>query len=588
MISDPTTLRRLFAYATPYRGRMFWAVLGMIVYAVGSAGLAYLIKPIFDSVLPNQQNVGRIAWAIVGVYLLKGVGSYVSSYLMADVGQRVVMDLRNALYRHILNQSASFFAHGATGRLLSRISNDVGQVQQAVSETVGDLARETLALVGYSALLFYYDARLTIVCLTGAPLIIYPLIRLGHRVRRTTRRSQEALEQISHLSTEAFTGHRIVKAFATEGHEAERFNRAGYHLFRTNMKVTAALSSLPPLMELLGGFGMAAALVYGSAQIASGNLTPGQFALFIGTLFLMYGPAKKLSRVNANLQQAVAASERIFEMLDTHTEVVEPPGATPIAPFQQTIEFRGVGFGYDDGPGRILRNVSFAVRAGQMIAIVGRSGAGKTTLVNLLPRFYDVSSGMILIDDVDIRRVTVASLRRQIGIVTQDTVLFDDSIGKNIAYGSADATPQQIEAAARAANAHDFIATLPHAYDTMIGERGQRLSGGQRQRVAIARALLKNAPILVLDEATSALDTESELLVQEALANLLMNRTSFVIAHRLSTIRRADAIVVLEHGRVVEIGRHEELLANPEGTYATLYQLQLLEGRRSDRRMVPS
>jgi len=588
MTGTAATLRRLFAYATPYRGRMFWAVLGMIVYAVGSAGLAYLIKPIFDNVLPKQQDVGRIAWAIVVVYLLKGIGSYVSSYLMADVGQRVVMDLRNGLYRHILNQSASFFAHGATGRLLSRINNDVGQVQQAVSETVGDLARETLALVGYAALLFYYDARLTIVCLTGAPLIVYPLSRLGQRVRRTTRRSQEALEQISHLSTEAFTGHRIVKAFATEGHEAEKFNRAGYHLFRTNMKVTAALSSLPPLMELFGGFGMAAALVYGSRQIAGGNLTPGQFALFIGTLFLMYGPLKKLSRVNANLQQAIAASERIFEMLDTHTEVVEQPGAPPIAPFERTIEFRDVGFGYEDGPGRILRHVSFSVRAGQMIAIVGRSGAGKTTLVNLLPRFFDVSSGMILIDGIDIRQVSIASLRQQIGIVTQDTVLFDDSIGRNIAYGSEHATPPQIEAAARAANAHDFIASLPAGYDTMIGERGQRLSGGQRQRVAIARALLKNAPILVLDEATSALDTESELLVQEALANLLMNRTSFVIAHRLSTIRRADAIVVLEHGRVVEIGRHEELLANADGTYSTLYQLQLLEGRRSERRMVPS
>jgi subfamily B ATP-binding cassette protein MsbA len=588
MMNERTTLRRLFAYAMPYRGRMSWAVAGMVVYAVGSAGLAYLIKPIFDNVLPKQQDVERIAWAIVGVYLLKGVGSYVSSYLMADVGQRVVTDLRNALYRHILNQSASFFAHGATGRLLSRISNDVGQVQQAVSETAGDLARETLALVGYSALLFYYDARLTIVCLTGAPLVVYPLIRLGQRVRRTTRRSQEALELISHLSTEAFTGHRIVKAFATEGHEAEKFNRAGQDLFRTNMKVTAALSSLPPLMELLGGFGMAGAIVYGSAQIANGNLTPGQFALFIGTLFLMYGPAKKLSRVNANLQQAIAAAERIFEMLDTHTEVVEQSGAAPIAPFEHSIEFRDVGFGYDDGAGRILRNVSCSVRAGQMIAIVGRSGAGKTTLVNLLPRFYDVSAGMILIDGVDIRQVTVASLRRQIGIVTQDTVLFDDSIGKNIAYGSPGATPQEIEAAARAANAHDFIAALPQGYQTMIGERGQRLSGGQRQRVAIARALLKNAPILVLDEATSALDTESELLVQEALTNLLMNRTSFVIAHRLSTIRRADAIVVLEHGRVVEIGRHEELLANPEGTYSTLYQLQLLEGRRAERRMVPS
>src|SRR3954451_13689023 len=270
------TLRRLFRYAMPYRRRMGWAIVGMIIYAIGSAGLAYLIKPIFDSLLPKQQNVAFTAGAIVFVYLLKGIGSYGSSYLMADVGQRVVMDMRNALYRHILDQSASFFAHGATGRLLSRINNDVGQVQQAVSETAGDLARETLSLVGYAALMFYYDARLTIVCLTGAPLIVHPLARLGHRVRRTTRRSQEALEQILHLSTEAFTGHRIVKAFATEGHEAEKFNRAGYHLFRTNMKVTAALSSLPPLMELLGGFAMAGALVYGSAQIAGGYLTPGQ------------------------------------------------------------------------------------------------------------------------------------------------------------------------------------------------------------------------------------------------------------------------------------------------------------------------
>src|SRR2546423_7998407 len=476
-----TTLRRLFHYARPYRVRLAWAIVGMVVYAIGSAGLAYLIKPIFDSVLPKQQEVALTAWAIVAVYLLKGMGSYASSYLMADVGQRVLMHLRNAPYRHILDQSAGFFAHGATGRLLSRINNDVGQVQQAVSETAGDLARETLALVGYGVLLFYYDARLTIVCGTGAPLIVYPLARLGQRVRRTTRRSQEALEQISHLSTEAFTSYRIVKASATERFEAEKFQRAGYYLFRTNMRVTAALSSLPPLMELIGGIAMAAALIYGSRQIAAGQLTTGQFVLFIGTLFLMYGPAKKLSRVNANLQQAIAASERIFEMLDTHTEVLEAAAAPTLPPFQRSIEFRDVGFMYDETASRILRNVSFTVDAGQMIAIVGRSGAGKTTLVNLLPRFYDVTSGSILIDGVDIRNVTLASLRRQIGIVTQDTMLFDDSIAHNIAYGSAEATRDQIEAAARAANAHDFIAMLPQGYNTMIGERGQRLSGCQRQ-----------------------------------------------------------------------------------------------------------
>jgi subfamily B ATP-binding cassette protein MsbA len=581
-------LLRLFGYSHPYRGRLLWALAGMIVYAAGSAGLAYLVKPIFDSALPNQQGVAAVAWGIVAVYLLKGLGSYASSYLMVDVGQRVVMDLRNQLFRHILGQSAGFFAQGATGRLLSRINNDVGHVQQAVSETAGDLARESLSLVGFAALMFYYDARLALFCMIVAPLVVYPLIRLGRRVRRTTRRSQEALEQLSHLSAEAFTGHRIVKAFGNEAHEADKFSRAGYYLFRTNMKVTAALSTLPPLMELIGGFGMAGALWYGSRQIAAGNLTPGQFASFFTAVFLMYGPAKKLSRVNATMQQAIAAAERIFEMLDTHTEVEDRPGAPELTPFQREIEFRDVGFGYDEGPGPILRGVSFTVAAGQMIAIVGRSGAGKTTLVNLLPRFYDVTSGAILIDGVDVRDVSLASLRRQVGIVTQETVLFDDTIASNIAYGARGGSREAIEAAARAANAHDFIMALPRGYDTPIGERGQRLSGGQRQRIAIARALLKNAPILVLDEATSALDAESELLVQEALANLMLNRTSFVIAHRLSTIRRADAIVVLERGRIVETGKHEELLANPEGTYATLYQMQLLEGRKAERRMVTS
>ncbi len=572
-------LFRLFAFARPYRPRLVWAVVGMLVYAGGSAGLAWLIKPIFDSVLPNQESLALTAWAIVGFYLLKGLGSYASSYLMADVGQLVVTDIRTTLYRHIIGQSAGFFAQRSTGQLMSRIGNDVSQIQQVVSETAGDLARETLALVGYAALLFYYDARLTLVCLTSAPLIVYPLIRLGQRVRRTTRRSQEALEQLSHVSAEAFTGHRIVKAFGTEALEAEKF------LYRTNMKVTAALASLPPLMELIGGFGMAAALWYGSRQIALGRLTTGEFTSFIAALFLMYGPAKKLSRVNANVQQAAAACERIFEMLDTHTEVHELADAKPLAPFSRSIEFRDVGFGYDDGPARILRGVSFVVSTGQMIAIVGRSGAGKTTLVNLLPRFYDVTAGSILIDGVDVRHVTLASLRAQIGIVTQETVLFDDTIARNIAYGSADARSEAIEAAARAAHAHDFVMALPAGYDTRIGERGQRLSGGQRQRIAVARALLKNAPILVLDEATSALDAESELLVQDALANLMLNRTSFVIAHRLSTIRRADAILVLERGRIVECGRHDELLARPNGIYAALYQLQLLESKK-DRRVL--
>jgi subfamily B ATP-binding cassette protein MsbA len=571
-------LLRLLRYSAPYRLRLGWAIGAMLVYAAASAGLAYLIKPILDSVLPRQEQVSQVAWAIVGLYLMKGIGGYFSDYLMADVGQRVVRDLRNRFHAHLLQQSAAFFARRTTGQLLSRLTNDVGQVQHAVSETIGDLLQEGLAVVGYAALLFYYDPRLALVCLTGAPVIVYPLAQLGRRLRKTTRRSQEALEQLSHVAAESFIGHRIVKAFGAERREAQKFQAASAGLHRTNMTVTRLVSVLPPTMELLGAFAIAGALYYGSHQIAVGRLTPGEFTAFIAALFLMYGPIKKLSRVNASLQQAIAAAERIFEMMDRHTEVREAPHATALPPFRRAIEFENVVFTYDDSHARpILRGVTISVCAGQMVAIVGRSGAGKTTLVNLVPRFYDVTGGRILVDGTDIRDVTVASLRAQIGIVTQETILFDDSVSRNIAYGRPEASVQEIEAAARAAHAHEFIVNLPQGYDTFIGERGQRLSGGQRQRLAIARAILKDSPILVLDEATSSLDTESELLVQHALANLMKNRTSFVIAHRLSTIRRADAIIVMDRGRVVETGRHDELLARGK-LYARLYELQLADG----------
>jgi subfamily B ATP-binding cassette protein MsbA len=554
----------------------------MVVYAVASALVIYLIKPILNEVLPTQQGLDTIALALVGLYFLKGIGSYFSGYLMEDVGQRVVMDVRDGLYGHILGQSASFFSRNAVGQLLSRVSNDVGQVQRAISETAGDLARETLALVGYTVILFYIDARLALVCLTGAPIILYPLVRLGQKIRRTARRSQEAQENMSHVGAETFAAHRIVKAFGAEEREAGRFREALRHLYRTNMRVVRALSVMPPAMELLGGVGMAAALWYGSKEIADGRLTTGEFTTFLAAMLMMYAPAKKLSRVNANLQQAIAAADRIFEMLDTHTEVAEPSDAAPMPPFSQAIEFQAVTFSYEDVErGAILRDVSLKVPAGQMVAIVGRSGAGKTTLVNLIPRFYDVTGGAITIDGRDIREVTLKSLRAQIGIVTQETVLFDDTIANNIAYGSPRAPAAQIEAAARAAHAHEFVAALPEKYQTRIGERGQKLSGGQRQRLAIARALLKNAPILILDEATSALDTEAELLVQDALATLMLNRTSFVIAHRLSTIMRADAIVVLERGRIVEVGRHDDLLSR-DGVYASLYKMQLLEPKTTE------
>jgi subfamily B ATP-binding cassette protein MsbA len=575
--------RRLLRYAAPYRSRLVVALLAMVVYAVGSVALAKLIQPIYDDVLSLQQDVLRVSILILVAYFVKGIGSYVSGYVMTDVGQRVVRDLRNRLFGHILGQSAAFFARRTTGQLISRITNDVAQVQLAVSETLADLVRESITVVGYAGFLFYTDWHLALVCMTAAPLVVYPLVRLGQRVRKTTRRGQEELEHVTHLAAEGFTGHRIVKAFGAEARETARFSQASEMLYRTYMKITGALSALPPLMEFVGGIAAVAALWYGSREIALGRLTPGAFSSFLAAAFMMYGPIKKLSRVNAGLQQAIAAAHRIFEMLDTHSEVTERPGAPALARHRDRVEFRHVRFAYEDAPDRpVLDDVSFAVRAGQMVALVGLSGAGKTTLVNLIPRFYDVTAGEILIDGVDVRDVTLRSLRDQIALVTQETVLFDDSIAANIAYGVPTAPREAIEAAAGAAHAHEFIIGEGGGYEKRIGERGQRLSGGQRQRLAIARAILKDSPLLILDEATSSLDAESELLVQDALVNLMRNRTTFVIAHRLSTVRRADLIIALEEGRVAEIGTHDELVARPGGVYAKLYALQAFADRRRE------
>jgi len=573
--------RRLLGHARPYRGRMLLGVLAMAVYAAGNLGQARLVKDIIDGVLvPDPVNVKRIILLLLGTYLIKGLGTYASSFLMTDVGQRVVRDLRTLLFAHILNQSAAFFSKWTSGQLMSRITNDVNQIQSAASETIADLVRESLTVVALAGYLFYLDANLAVICIAVVPLVVYPLVRLGQRVRKTTTRSQEHQEHLAHLATEGLTGHRIVKAFRAETREVQRFRAAGAALYRTNMRITSAMASLPPLMEFLGGVAAAGALYYAAQKIAAGTLTPGEFTSFLAAAFMMYAPIKKLSRVNAGLQQAIAAAARIFTMLDTHTEVTERPGARALERVREGVEFRDVGFSYEDRPDApVLRHVSFSVKAGQVVAIVGHSGAGKTTLVNLIPRFYDVTEGGVFMDGVDIRDVTLASLRDQIALVTQETVLFDETVAANIAYGAPSASRAEIEAAARAAHAHDFITQLEGGYDARIGERGQRLSGGQRQRLAIARALLTNAPLLILDEATSALDSESEQLVQDALVNLMRNRTTFVIAHRLSTVRNADLIIALDNGAVAEVGSHEALVDRPGGVYARLHAMQMLDDR---------
>ena len=428
--------------------------------------------------------------------------------------------------------------------------------------------------MGLAAVLFFMDYRLALISLVGMPLAIHPLVKLGRRLRASNETSLRRWRDISEILQETISGFRVVKAFRMEKFEIGRFRRAASRLLNVNMRITRTTAILPPLMEFVGGLAMVGALVYGSWAIQSGRLTTGAFVAFFTALFAMYTPIKRLSRVNATLQAALAAGSRVFEVLDRHDEVPEAEDAVLLPRMKGEIEYRSVGFGYSDGHAAILRNVSFVARPGEVVAIVGNSGAGKTTLVNLLPRFYDVTEGAVLIDGIDVRQATLGSLRRQVGLVTQETVLFNDTVFANIAYGLDDVDPAAVESAARAAFAHDFILDLRRRYDTVIGERGSRLSGGQRQRIAIARALLKNPPILILDEATSALDAESERLVQSALANLMEGRTTLVIAHRLATVRDADRIVVLEGGEVREVGRHEELLRREGGIYNRLHDLQ--------------
>ena len=550
----------------------------MVGFGVTSAALAYLIKPVFDEVLIQNVNLGRTAWLIIVLYLGKGLFSYFATYLMSWVGQRTVMDLRDLLYKHVIRQSVEFFKNQETGTLISHITNDVEKIQQAVSEAVGDLLMQSFALVGYAALLIYYDWKLAIFCFVTAPLAVHPLITLGRKLRKRTDTGLERWRDITNILHETISGARIVKAFRMEDFETKRFVRATDELFRTNMRIKRVISIMPPIMELVGGVAIAAAIWYGSGRIAAGDMTPGEFASFMAALFMMYMPVKKLSRVNATFQQAASAATRIFRVLDTEHEIQEAPDAVEIEPLKTNIAFDDVNFIYDNADTPALRDVNLTIEAGQVVALVGTSGAGKSTIASLVPRFFDPTSGVVRFDGVDIRRATLSSLRGQIGLVTQETILFNDTVRNNIAYGLTSISDADVRAAAEAACALEFIDRLPEGFDFVIGERGERLSGGQRQRVSIARAILKNPPILVLDEATSSLDAESEALVQRALENLMKDRTTLVIAHRLSTIRRADQIVVIEGGRIQEIGKHGELVQRRDGAYRRLYDLQFALG----------
>jgi ATP-binding cassette, subfamily B, bacterial MsbA len=541
------------------------------------------------------QKARKVLTALLIVFIIRAFTSFFSEYAFQKVGLSTVRDLRNELYERIITQSHRFFSDRSTGEMVSRVVSDADAIQAAVSTRMGDLFQESITLLGLIVYVFISNTELAVISLVVAPIIVAPVVHFGKRLRGTTHRSQERMADIATLLEETIRGVRIVKAFTMEKFEIGRFREATRKHLVWNLRAQRVQAMTSPVMELLAGFCMIALFSYAHRRIANGTLSLGQFVSFLAALAAMYAPIKKLNKVNLSVNTALSAAERVFRMLDIDNEVKEKPDAIELRGVGSGIRYERVSFTYDGGgqapspvPGTtevgqarapVLQDVRLHVRPGEVVALVGGSGAGKSTFVNLLPRFYDVAKGRITVDGHDIRDVTLLSLRKLMAYVTQEVVLFNDTVRNNIAYGRADADDRHVIDAAKAANAHDFIENLPQGYDTIIGESGVLLSGGQRQRIAIARALFKNAPILILDEATSALDTESERLVQQALNNLMRGRTTLVIAHRLSTIRNADTIVVLDQGEIVESGRHEELLAN-RGIYRKLYDLQFLEEER--------
>jgi subfamily B ATP-binding cassette protein MsbA len=600
-------LTRLLRYLVPYWWQFIPSVIFFAVVGFLDAFRVLLVGPVLDRVLNPSSGSDNIllftiphtnrtiylqrfvpshfhnawtvvAFAFVASTVLKGILDYAGTYLVNYAGYGLITDLRNSLYNSILRRSAAFFQKHTTGTLVSTIVSDIERVQFAMSSILAEFLQQFFTFVFTAGVVIVLGRKLAWLLLLFVPVIIFSATKIGRRVRHTTRRGQDKLADIQNILHETITGNRIVKAFSMEAWEFARFRNAAHRLFRANLRSVAAAAISSPLMDIFGAVAIALLLLLGREQIVHGWMTPGIFVAFIIAVFKLYDPVRKFALFHNSFQQALGASSEIFKFLDVRDEVQEKPGAAVLPPFSKKISLENVCFCYEaEGVQReVLRNISLEVRAGEILALVGSSGAGKSTLVSLIPRFFDVTSGRITIDGHDLRDLSLSSVRSQIGVVTQETVLFNDTLRNNIAYGQPSISQKEVEAAARAALAHDFIMELPAAYETAIGEKGVRLSGGERQRIAIARALLKNAPILILDEATSALDSESEALVQSALQNLMTGRTVVVIAHRLSTVRRADRIVVLENGTIADIGSHEELMQKL-GTYRRLYDLQFID-----------